>query len=83
MPGGSDLAEDCFHVDGQVAMRTTKPAHDAEAESLRAFLKSDAAGPRTAVGGQIRSQDCVCMHASGMCVCKHSLWICCGCVSVG
>lgn len=63
MPGGSDLAEDRLHIDGQVAMRTTKPAHDAEAKSLRAFLKSDAAGPRTA-GGEGGGAD----QVIGLCV---------------
>lgn len=61
MPGSSDLAEDCLHVDGQVAVRTAKPAHYAEAESLGAFLKSDAAGPRTTGGGADQ--------VTGLCVC--------------
>lgn len=75
MPGGSDLAEDCLHIDGQVAMRTTKPAHDAKAESLRAFLKGDAAGPRTAGGWGDRSGHrtvCVCVQVACVCENTHS-----------
>lgn len=46
-----DLAEDGFDIDGQVSVWTAKPADDAEAESLKAFLQSDAAGPRTSEWG--------------------------------
>lgn len=41
-----NLAEDGLHVDGQVSVWAAKSSHDAEAQSFRTFLQSDAVGPR-------------------------------------
>lgn len=72
-----NLAEDGLHVDGQVSVWAAKSSHDAEAQSFRTFLQSDAVGPRAPdkrnkVNKQ-RDRERV-REGESVCVCVDSLW---------
>lgn len=73
----SDLTEHRLDVDGQVAVGTAEAAHDAEAQTLRAFLQGDTAGAGSpeergrGLAPSQRQRKCVCVCVS------DSLWICC------